>query len=98
MLMVTLALSPSDKVMTYPPLLIPTTITMKNFNEVMSAGSFFKYFINSVIISAVTTFGQMITCSMAGYAFARLNKSSCNFHLFCIKKRPLQTFFCIFVS
>ena len=32
------------------------------------------------------------------YAFARLNKSSCNFHLFCIKKRPLQTFFCIFVS
>ncbi|MEK7433770.1 MAG: carbohydrate ABC transporter permease [Cyanobacteriota bacterium] len=73
MLMVTLALSPSDKVMTYPPLLIPTTITMKNFNEVMSAGSFFKYFINSVIISAVTTFGQMITCSMAGYAFARLN-------------------------
>lgn len=73
LLMVTLALSPSDKVLTYPPLLIPKTITGQNFQDVMAAGNFFRYFINSLVISVITTAGQMITCSMAGYAFARLD-------------------------
>lgn len=73
LLMVTLALSPSDKVMTYPPLLFPKQLTTKNFSDVMSAGNFFKYFINSIFVSIFTTVGQMLTCSMAGYAFARLN-------------------------
>lgn len=72
LLMFTLALSPNDKVLTYPPLLFPTNITTKNFQDVMNAGSFFRYFINSLVISFVTTAGQMVTCSMAGYAFARL--------------------------
>ncbi|MFN4150068.1 MAG: carbohydrate ABC transporter permease [Candidatus Sericytochromatia bacterium] len=71
--MFTLALSPADKVMTYPPLIIPTELTTNNFKEVMEAGSFLRYFLNSLLISAVTTAGQMVTCSMAGYAFARLN-------------------------
>lgn len=73
LLMVTLALSPSDKVMTYPPLLFPKQLTTKNFSDVMSAGNFFKYFINSIFVSIFTTVGQMLTCSMAGYAFARLD-------------------------
>lgn len=73
LLMVTLALSPSDKVMTYPPLLFPKQLTTKNFSDVMSAGNFFQYFINSIFISICTTVGQMLTCSMAGYAFARLD-------------------------
>lgn len=73
LLMVTLALSPNDKVLTYPPLLIPTDITTQNFKDVMEAGNFFRYFINSLLISVITTAGQMITCSMAGYAFARLD-------------------------
>ncbi len=73
LLMCTLALSPNEKVMTYPPLLFPTDITSKNFSEVMAAGNFFKYFINSLLVSVLTTLGQLITCSMAGYAFARLH-------------------------
>lgn len=72
LLMVTLALSPNDKVLTYPPLLFPKSITGQNFQDVMAAGNFFRYFINSLVISVITTAGQMITCSMAGYAFARL--------------------------
>ncbi|MBC7476179.1 MAG: carbohydrate ABC transporter permease [Candidatus Sericytochromatia bacterium] len=71
-LMCALALSPNDKVLSYPPLLFPTSITSKNFNDVMAAGSFFRYFVNSLLISSITTAGQMVTCSMAGYAFARL--------------------------
>lgn len=73
LLMVTLALSPSDKVLTYPPLLFPKSLTTENFKDVMAAGNFFRYFINSLVISVITTAGQMITCSMAGYAFARLD-------------------------
>jgi multiple sugar transport system permease protein len=73
MLMFALALSPSDKVMSYPPLIVPTDPTLKNFQDVMNAGNFFKYFVNSILISFFTTAGQMVTCSMAGYAFARLD-------------------------
>jgi len=73
LLMIALALSPGEKALSYPPLIFPTDITLNNFERVMAAGSFFRYFINSLIISAITTAGQLVTASMAGYAFARLN-------------------------
>ncbi len=44
----------------------------KNFVEAWNAVPFEKYYINSIIVSVVGTFGQLITCILAAYAFARL--------------------------
>lgn len=79
LLMVALAFSPYEKTLTYPPILIPTDVTTNNFKEVISSNNFLRYFFNSIVISLFTTVGQIITCSMAAYAFARLEFKYKNF-------------------
>ncbi len=52
--------------------LVPTEPQWGNYAVAWSEASFGLYFRNSVIISAVTIAGVLITCTLAGYAFARI--------------------------
>lgn len=51
---------------------IPSDWKPENYPEVFRQISFGRYYFNSVFVSAWVTFLQCLTCSMAGYAFARL--------------------------
>jgi len=64
---------PSD-LFRLPPELIPrlTDKPFINYETVWNRRDFFSYFRNSVIISGLAAIGQVITCALAGYAFARL--------------------------
>lgn len=58
--------------------IIPTEVTLENFMEGwqgISGVSFTTFFSNSFIIVGLCIVGNVITCSMAAYAFARLNFS-----------------------
>lgn len=79
LLMIALAFSPYEKTLVYPPILFPRDTTIANFKEVINSNNFIIYFLNSLLISIVTTVGQIITCSMAAYAFARLEFKYKNF-------------------
>ncbi|HCE42104.1 MAG TPA: sugar ABC transporter permease [Lentisphaeria bacterium] len=61
--------SAGDPVMSF----LPDHPTMSNFARAIEGTSFTRYYINSIIIAVVSTFGQLLTSSMAGFAFARLN-------------------------
>lgn len=52
--------------------LLPHAPRFGNYAEAWSDASFDKYFLNSVIISAVTIAGLLTTTVLAGYAFARI--------------------------
>lgn len=53
--------------------LVPTTtLQFQNYSSAWIEGQFGKYFMNSVIIAAVTLVGMVITSVLAGYAFARI--------------------------
>jgi len=56
-----------------PPIIIPTHWTWSNFAQVFQAVPFGSQFLNTVIVSLARTVGQLIICSAAGYAFARLD-------------------------
>lgn len=56
----------------YPPQWLPTEFKFENYSQVFSAAPFGRYYFNSFFVAAVVTIGQLITCSMAAYAFARL--------------------------
>ena len=43
-----------------------------NYGDAWSIVPFGRYFLNSLLISLCITLGQLITCSLGGYAFARL--------------------------
>ena len=55
-----------------PPPIIPSALRLDNYRQVFSRVSFLSFFRNSVIVAITVVTGQVLTCSMGGYAFARL--------------------------
>ena len=51
---------------------LPDVPQWANYSEAWSQAKFSRYFINSIIITAVTLAGQLTTSILAGYAFARI--------------------------
>lgn len=52
---------------------IPAVPQIANYVEAWDEANFARYFMNSVIITAVTCAGLLFTSILAGYAFARIN-------------------------
>ena len=57
----------------FPPTLLPDRFMWENYLDVWNAAPFGRFYINSIIVTVSVTLGQLITCSMGAYAFARLN-------------------------
>ncbi|GHO46734.1 carbohydrate ABC transporter permease [Ktedonospora formicarum] len=55
-----------------PPAWIPNPVMWENYPKSLAALPFDLAYINSAIVSLAVTICQLVTCSMAGYAFARL--------------------------
>ncbi|GAA1760475.1 carbohydrate ABC transporter permease [Agromyces humatus] len=55
-----------------PPVVIPDPWVFTNFVEVFDSMPFAQMFANSVLLTIGRTVGQVILCTMAGYAFARI--------------------------
>ncbi len=69
--MVTLSLKPQE--LTYsPPYLFPNTFEWQNYAQAWQAASFSRYYWNSGLVTLGVTAGQIVLCSLAAYAFARL--------------------------
>jgi multiple sugar transport system permease protein len=56
----------------FPPVLIPSALHWGNYAQAWAAAPFGSFMINSVIVSAFTIVSNVVLCSVAGYAFARL--------------------------
>lgn len=60
------------EVFRFPPTLFGKRIVWENYLHIADRFPFMKFFMNSLKISVIVTIGQLITCSMGGFAFARL--------------------------
>lgn len=56
----------------FPPRFIPSLWKWNNFAEAMTLQPFGRFFLNSLIVAIASVIGQLTFCSMAAYAFARL--------------------------
>jgi multiple sugar transport system permease protein len=56
----------------FPPRFIPSTIEWINYVNAMTLQPFGRYFLNTMIVAVCTVTGQLLFCSMAAYAFARM--------------------------
>ncbi len=70
--MIATAVKKLPEVFAFPPIIWPTEPQWDNFYKVMTTVPFFRYFFNTLYIGIMVTMGQVIICSMAAYAFARL--------------------------
>lgn len=57
---------------TLPPKWIPTDWKWSNYADVFDSVPFGTYVFNSLKVTSLIVLGQVVTCSMAAYAFARL--------------------------
>ncbi|MBV7335450.1 carbohydrate ABC transporter permease [Chloroflexi bacterium TSY] len=57
----------------FPPIWIPSPIMWSNYITTWQALPFDLFFLNSTIVSVFVTFGQLATCSLGAFAFARLH-------------------------
>lgn len=55
-----------------PPKILPSIFQWSNYKEVFSAFPFAGYYWNTFITTVIKTAGQLLLCSMAAYAFARI--------------------------
>jgi multiple sugar transport system permease protein len=55
-----------------PPRWIPSRLHLENYRTVLDELPFVQFVVNSLKIATVITLGQLATCSLAAFAFARL--------------------------
>ena len=70
--MISTALMSELEVYQFPPRFIPSALRWNNFAEAMQLQPFGRFFLNTAIVAAATVGGQLLFCSMAAYAFARM--------------------------
>jgi multiple sugar transport system permease protein len=67
------AFKPNRELLTTTPTVLPEDWTLSNFSNLFSSLDFATYFFNSTLIAVVVTVANLLFCSMAGYALAKLD-------------------------
>ena len=70
--MFSLALSSNEALKTITTSLVPIELTFENFISVFQVGLTPRWFLNSAVVTIVTTVLTLVFSAMAGYAFARI--------------------------
>lgn len=70
--MIVVSLETIEEASAIPPHLIPPNPTLNNYKEIFLKLDFGRYFLNSLFVTLSLVFSQIVLCSLAGYAFARL--------------------------
>jgi multiple sugar transport system permease protein len=70
--MVSTSLKDNGQIFTWPPQIIPDPVEWSNYRKVFEQVEFERYFLNTLFYSVMVLGGQLLFCSLAGYAFARL--------------------------
>jgi len=70
--LISTSLKPDTQIFTFPPTLIPRPIRWDNYSRMISYLPFFRFMWNTVYITVLGLIGNVISSSMAAYAFARL--------------------------
>lgn len=70
------SLKPRDELFVFPPKIFPTNPTFRNFRDMFTFFSssnvpFLRYAFNSVLVTAIGTFGHIIISSMAAFVLAK---------------------------
>jgi multiple sugar transport system permease protein len=62
----------SGEALRFPPLLTPHVLRFANYPDAWHSAPFGRFFVNSAVVAVTTVLSNLVLCSLAGYAFARL--------------------------
>ncbi|TDO49918.1 multiple sugar transport system permease protein [Kribbella sp. VKM Ac-2527] len=67
------ALKPTGEIIADPTAWLPKSPTLGNFADLLSRQNFGLYFVNSILVAGACVVGNVLFCSMAGYALAKID-------------------------
>jgi multiple sugar transport system permease protein len=70
--MLSSSLKDQGAIFAYPPALVPEAPRWGNFRDILEVVPFGRYFGNSTLIAVLSVVGQLVSCSMAAFAWARI--------------------------
>jgi len=65
------SIKPSIEVLSWPPSFIPKSPTLENYRTVFRTAPFLRYFLNTFLISTISTLSILFTSSLSGFIFAK---------------------------
>lgn len=71
--LISTSFKPTDEIFASQPTWIPHTFTWSNYQDAVTNAPFFLYLRNTLVICGLVVAGKLLSCSMAGYGFARLS-------------------------
>jgi len=66
------SLETNTEARTFPPVLVPESIRWINYPNAWHTAPFGRFFLNTLGVTLVVVAGNLLFCSLAGYAFARI--------------------------
>lgn len=69
--LVVTSLTPDNKVFSFPPNLLPTSITFDHYFTIFNNPAIFGYLKNSLIVSVITSVFSVVVAMFMGYAFSK---------------------------
>ena len=72
LLMVSFSFGTQAEFIKLPPPLLPSAFRLDNYKQVFDVVPMLRFVWNSLFVTAIVVLGQLVICSMAAYAFARL--------------------------
>lgn len=70
--MVSTSLKPIEQVFTFPPEWIPKPFEWENYLKAVDYIPFWKYLVNTTVITVLSTLGVVLSCPLVAYSFAKL--------------------------
>ena len=70
--MASVSFMPAGEASRFPPPLLPSSMTLANYQEMFGRTGMARNFANSVLVSLAITLGSLLFNTLAGYAFAKL--------------------------
>ena len=69
--MLSTSVKPAAEILQFPPRLLPYAPTLANYARAFTAAPFARFFVNSLVVTLVSTVIVVVTSTMAGYIFGK---------------------------
>jgi multiple sugar transport system permease protein len=70
--MIVTSLETQAETLRFPPVLVPSSLQFGNYPNALRSAPFGRWFLNSFIYTGTVVVSNLLLCSLAGYAFARI--------------------------
>jgi len=92
------SIKPSIEILSWPPSFITKSPTLDNYRTVFHQAPFFRYFLNTLFISTISTLSILFTSSLSGFIFAKYRFLGRNILFFILLATAMIPIQCYMVS